>query len=88
VNPLRDASEESSSGEQRWTMAFLSLARELWVTRDRQRALEVLLTSGGIIDTGAVDRLQPTPAEQADIDRRCQAFLDNLLQSLRRDHPA
>ncbi len=65
-----------------WTAAFLSMARELWIMKDRQRVLEALLARHGILAPEAVSAWQPDAALQAELDRECRAFLDRLLADL------
>ena len=51
--------------------AVLALARELWVTRDRQIAVEAVLARHGLDIAAEVDAFEPDAAIQArlDIDR-------------------
>jgi hypothetical protein len=65
-----------------WTAAFLSMARELWILKDRQRVLEALLAQQGVLAPAAVSDWQPDPALQAELDRECRAFIDRLLADL------
>jgi len=65
-----------------WTAAFLSMAREMWILKDRQRVLEALLAQHGILAPDAVGGCQPDAALQAELDRECRAFLDRLLADL------
>ena len=65
-------------GDASWMPAFLAMARELWVLKDRQRVLEALLQSQGIVGADAVDSYQPPPQMQAQIDTECRAFIDQL----------
>ena len=65
-----------------WTAAFLSMARELWILKDRQRVLEALLARHGILAPDAVGGWQPDAALQAELDRDCRAFIDRLLADL------
>jgi predicted cobalt transporter CbtA len=79
--PSSDAAAPLASAPP-WTAAFLSMARELWVLKDRQRVLEALLAQHGIVAPDAVGGWQPDAALQAELDRECRAFLDRLLADL------
>ncbi len=63
--------------------AFLSMARELWVLKDRQRMLEALLTNRGILESGAVTEVQPDAVLQAELERECRQYIERLLAELR-----
>ena len=56
-----------------WMAAFLSMARELWVLKDRQRVLEALLASHDIVPPDAVSNFQPDASLQAQLDSECRA---------------
>ena len=68
----------AQDGEQRWMSALLALARELWVVRDRQLALEALLAEKGVVLGDEVDRWQPDEARQAALDAECRALVQKL----------
>lgn len=62
-----------------WMAAFLGMAREIWVLKDRQRVLEELLAAHGIIAPDAVSSFQPDALLQAQLDADCRAYIDRLL---------
>jgi hypothetical protein len=64
------------------TAAFLSMARELWILKDRQRVLESLLAKHGILAAESVSTWQPDAATQAELDRECATFIDRLLADM------
>ena len=65
-----------------WMTAFLGMARELWVLRDRQRVLEALLAERGIVAADAVSSHQPDAALQAQLDADCRAYIQRLVADL------
>lgn len=67
----------------RWSPVVLALARELWVVRDRVRAMEQLLTAQGTLAADAIDRYQPTAEQQAQLDRDCEEFVSRLIVEMR-----
>jgi hypothetical protein len=76
------ATAGATTGEERWVPALLTLARELWVLRDRQRVLEELLAARGVVAPGEADAWQPDEARQAAIDAECQAFVQRLAMQI------
>jgi hypothetical protein len=67
----------------RWSPVVLALARELWVVRDRVRAMEQLLTAHGTLAAGEIDRHQPSTEQQAQLDHDCEAFVARLVAEMR-----
>ena len=65
-----------------WMPAFLGMARELWVLKDRQRVLEELLASRGIVAAEAAANHQPDAVLQAQLDAECRAYIDRLLADM------
>lgn len=61
---------------------LLTLARELWVLRDRQRVLEALLEARGILVSDEIDRFEWPASAEAECDRECRAFVDALVADL------
>jgi hypothetical protein len=72
-----------SAAAPAWMSAFLSMARELWVLKDRQRVLEELLASRGIVAPEAVANYQPDAKLQAQLDAECRAYVDRLLADMK-----
>lgn len=66
--------------------AMLTLARELWVVKDRVAVLEAVLGERGVDVTAAVDAHQPGPALAAELaaerDRFARAVLTALCPAL------
>lgn len=70
------------SGEERWIPALISLAREVWVLKDRQRVVEERLAAKGVLPAEEIEACQPSPEQQAIIDRECRAFVDRLVAQM------
>lgn len=66
---------------ERWVLAMLALARELWVMRDRQRVLEQLLAERGVLPR-VRDQWQPDDSQQAAIDAECRRFVQLLVAEI------
>lgn len=62
--------------------ALLLLARELWVTKDRQRVLEAVLEDHGIRVSDAVRDYQPSGALAATLAAERKAFTEGLVNAL------
>jgi hypothetical protein len=62
--------------------AVLTLAREVWVLRDRQRVLEAVLGDKGIDVAQAVEHYQPSAELQAQLDAERKTFVQALMQAL------
>jgi hypothetical protein len=60
----------------------LSLAAELQVLRDRQRALEGVLRARGLDLAAEIEAWEPDPAEQAGIDAERDVFVRQVLEPL------
>lgn len=60
----------------------LSLAAEVQVLRDRQRALESLLRRSGIVATEQIEGWQPEDAERLAADAEKDLFVRNVLGPL------
>ncbi len=76
-----------STASADWVPAFLAMARELWVLRDRQRVLETLLAERDVVAARAVDLYQPSPQLQAQIDAECREFIQRLATEIRSAAP-
>jgi hypothetical protein len=62
--------------------AVITLAREVWVLRDRQRVLEAVLAEKGIEVAQAIEHHQPSAELQARLDAEPKAFVQGLMQAL------
>jgi len=60
---------------------ILAIAAELAVTKDRLRALEVLLENGGTISAGALDGYRPKPEEAAALAVERNALVQQLIEA-------
>jgi hypothetical protein len=72
----------SIQSEERWVLALLSLARELWVVKDRQQLLEAALAARGALPAEELDRHQPGKEEQDRIDLECRAFVERIVAEI------
>ncbi|MEO8103467.1 MAG: hypothetical protein ABI790_13150 [Betaproteobacteria bacterium] len=60
---------------------IMAVAAELSVTKDRLRALEVLLENVGTISAGALDGYRPKPAEAAALAVDRNALVQQLIEA-------
>jgi len=60
----------------------MTLAAEVWVLRDRVRALEALLVAGGQLVPGALDAYAPSADEAEAIAKDREAFTAALMENL------
>jgi hypothetical protein len=60
----------------------LQLTVELNAANQRQRVLELLLVSRGVLDAGAVDGFQPDEAQRAELDRTRDELLGRWLRPI------
>lgn len=59
---------------------IMTLAAELYVVKDRMRAMEVLLRQRGALEDGALDHYEPDAAERARIDAERRTYVAALMQ--------
>ena len=64
--------------------ALITLAKELWVVKDRQRVLEAALAENGIVTSELLDGWEPDEALQATLGKDRAAFIESLLKALER----
>ncbi len=62
--------------------AVLALARELWVTRDRQIAVEAVLARHGLDIAAEVDAFEPDAAIQARLDTERDRLIGAVVAAL------
>jgi hypothetical protein len=62
--------------------ALLSLAREVWVLKDRQRVLEAALADAGLIAADIIDTWQLDEAFSESLAAERAQFVDGLLRDL------
>lgn len=70
---------------ERLKLALLSLAREVWVLKDRQGVLERCLEDRGVVARDLLERHQPDAAAKAASDAELSRFLDAILAELAAD---
>jgi hypothetical protein len=68
--------------EDRVAQTVLTLAKELWLLRDRQLVLEAVLEERGIAVQQLVDTYQPTGAVKERLARERRRFLDEIANAL------
>ena len=64
--------------------AVITLAKELWVMKDRQRVLEAALADKDIVTSDLLDGWEPDDALQAALEHDRAALIDSLLKALER----
>ena len=66
--------------------AVLTLAKELWVVKDRQALLEEVLRRHKLDVTAEIDKLRPDGALEAKLAAERQALVKRLMQDLTGDY--
>lgn len=64
--------------------ALITLAKELWVVKDRQRILEAALAAQGITSSELLDGWEPDATLSEALQKDRAAFIDSLLKALER----
>lgn len=89
MDPIPAAGSDAAAPEQtffrdpaldRAVALIMTLAAELYVVKDRQRALEIVLQQQGILHAGALDHYVPDEAERARLEAERKAYVDSLMQ--------
>lgn len=62
--------------------ALLTLTKELWVLRDRQRILEAALADAGVLDTAALEAYEPSDRLKAALSEERRQLIDTVLDAL------
>jgi hypothetical protein len=62
--------------------ALITLTKELWIVKDRQRVLEATLVDAGLLKNVAVDTYQPDAALQAELQTARQNLIDGVIDAL------
>jgi hypothetical protein len=62
--------------------ALITLAKELWIVKDRQRVLEAALVDAGFLDPSAVDTYQPDEALTNQLEGERKKLIDDLIDVL------
>lgn len=60
----------------------MTLAAEVWVLRDRVRALEALLVEKGVVAQGALDAWQPSASDAEGLTKDRDTFVAHIMQNL------
>jgi hypothetical protein len=62
----------------------LELAGQVWIGRERQYALEDVLTAAGVVGADDVERYTPTRERQAELKLARDRFVADVFQELKR----
>jgi len=62
--------------------ALISLTKELWVVKDRQRILEAALVDAGILERGAVDSYVPGAELSDNLSAERRQLINGVLDAL------
>ncbi len=60
----------------------MALAAEVYILRDRNRALEEMLEQTGVLPTGALDNYQPDDERRQQLAAERDAFIARIMQPL------
>ncbi|HJP04110.1 MAG: hypothetical protein QF483_02670 [Gammaproteobacteria bacterium] len=61
---------------------LITIAKELWVTKDRQKILEAALAEAGVMAPDAVDRYQPDDELDGRLKSERAEFIEQVLGAL------
>lgn len=64
---------------------IMALAAEVYILRDRNRALEDMLSKSGLLQAGALDTYKPDAANSQQITAERDAFIARIMQPLLED---
>ena len=62
--------------------ALVSMARELWVAKDRQKILEAALVDAGVIQSDTIDGYQPKEKLRKELEIERKQLIDGLIRNL------
>jgi hypothetical protein len=62
--------------------AIITLTRELWVMKDRQRILEAVLADAGLLDSVAVDAYEPDESLEEELKAERQKLINEIIRAL------
>ena len=68
----------------RLAKTLVTLAKELWIAKDRQLLLEAALLDAGVIMDG-LDKYQPTDEQKEQLSKERSAFIEQLLYALEKE---
>lgn len=87
ADPTPERKILSTDALDRVADAVLALARELWVTRDRQMVLEAILAGHGIDAAKAINDFTPDAAFQARLDDERDRLIEAVADALDGQRP-
>lgn len=62
--------------------ALITLTKEVWVLRDRQRVLEAALEEAGVLDRAVIDAYTPDAKLAEALAQERQQLIDDILHAL------
>lgn len=62
--------------------ALITLTKELWVLKDRQRILEAALADAGLLDREVIDSYKPGEELSKTLATERRQLIDNMLDTL------
>jgi len=62
--------------------ALITLTKELWIVKDRQRVLESVLADAGLLNNKAVDTHQPDEALESELKTERQKLIDGVIDAM------
>jgi hypothetical protein len=62
--------------------ALITLTKELWIVKDRQRVLENILADAGLLKSTAIEKYQPGPALETELKTQRQKLVDDVINAL------
>jgi hypothetical protein len=62
--------------------ALITLTREIWVLKDRQRILEAVLEDAGVLDHSRIDSYAPDDGLSEALKTERQQLIDSVLESM------
>lgn len=74
----------NESDIDRLGQALITLTRELWVVKDRQRILEAALAEAGLLDTDELDAYEPDESLEAELKAERRELINEILKTLTR----
>jgi len=70
---------------ERLGQALITLTKELWILKDRQRILEAALAEAGIVTREAIDAWQPDDALRDELGGERRRLIDGIIDVLTTD---
>ena len=61
---------------------LITLAKELWVVKDRVKVLEAALTEANVLVPNQVDKFQPDAALSEELDKEREQLIEQVLGAL------